>query len=437
MFPVALVLGWSLAMHWLIAGQIVSGNPFAAAVWVLALGLMAGQMVLCWCQKPFTTTPEQDAELDLLHVAVVVPCKNEAPAIIDRVLYSIAGQTRLPQHVIVVDDGSDAKECDYGEVREWWEAHMPCRFTWIRQENAGKRRAQAPAWRHDWDAGIWVTIDSDSALEDRALEEALKPFASHEVVSVTGLETAYNHSRNLLTRAVSARALSFQLSAMSAQSVAGGSVLINPGAFSLYRGWLIRKVMGAYLGETFLGVPVTLGDDTALTTFALTEGKAVHQPTAISMNVYPQTLSHHLRQWTRWMRASAFRTLWRVRYLFRCAPYGWVFTVWQIWATLTGAAIAIAIPAGWPATRPIAVAMGLSLLVLPFSLAVRLACVSRSDQGRWQKLGAIALLPFAALWFLLVLRQVRWYGMATCHRQGWVTRGKVEVFADTCEKVDA
>jgi hyaluronan synthase len=39
----------------------------------------------------------------------------------------------------------------------------------------------------------------------------------------------------------------------------------------------------------------------------------------------------------------------------------------------------------------------------------------------------VALLPFAALWYLLVLRQIRFYGMATCHRQGWITRKKVEV----------
>ena len=39
----------------------------------------------------------------------------------------------------------------------------------------------------------------------------------------------------------------------------------------------------------------------------------------------------------------------------------------------------------------------------------------------------IALMPVAALWYLLVLRQIRFYGIATCHRQGWVTRKKVEV----------
>ncbi len=39
----------------------------------------------------------------------------------------------------------------------------------------------------------------------------------------------------------------------------------------------------------------------------------------------------------------------------------------------------------------------------------------------------IALMPVAAVWYLLVLRQIRFYGIATCYRQGWVTRKKVEV----------
>ena len=60
-------------------------------------------------------------------------------------------------------------------------------------------------------------------------------------------------------------------------------------------------------------------------------------------------------------------------------------------------------------------------------MALRLVTVSRSDL-RWPAwLASTALLPFAALWYLLVLRQIRFYGMATCHRQGWVTRKKVEV----------
>jgi hyaluronan synthase len=400
-------------------------SPWLLVMWGISLGFVLLQLVLAWRQKPFTVTRRQGVQLAALKVTVVIPCYNEDPAILDRTIYSLFRQTRLPGHVVIVDDGST---CDYTAVRTRWEQQRSAgtRFTWIRQTNAGKKHAQAAAWACDPDADVFVTIDSDSALDQRAIEEGLKPFADPGIVSVAGLEMAYNFGTNLLTRAIAARSLGFQLFAMSAQSTANGNVIINPGAFSLYRAWLIRKIVPAYLGETFFGVPVTLGDDTALTMFALSHGRAVHQPTAVSMPVYPETLSHHLRQWTRWMRASTIRTFWRIRYL-PIRSYGWVFVVYQQWAFFASVAVSVAIPLAWPASRNLAIAGGIALLVWPWAVAVRLATVRRSDQGLGAKLAGIALMPVAALWYLLVLRQIRFYGIATCYRQGWVTREKVEV----------
>ena len=400
-------------------------SPWLLAMWGISVGFVLVQLVLAWRQKPFTVTRRQSAQLAAMKVTVVIPCYNEDPPILDRTIYSLFRQTRLPEHVVVVDDGSTS---DYTTVRARWEQLRPAgtQFTWVRQANAGKKHAQATAWACDLDADVFVTIDSDSALDQRAIEEGLKPFADPGIVSVAGLEMAYNYGKNLLTRAIAARSLGFQLFAMSAQSTANGNVIINPGAFSLYRAWLIRKIVPAYLGETFFGVPVTLGDDTALTMFALCNGRAVHQPTAVSMPVYPEKLSHHLRQWTRWMRASTIRTFWRIRYL-PIRSYGWVFVVYQQWSFFASVAVSLAIPLAWPATRSLAIAGGIALLVWPWAVAVRLATVRRSDQSLGAKLAGIALMPVAAMWYLLVLRQIRFYGIATCYRQGWVTRKKVEV----------
>ncbi len=90
---------------------------------------------------------------------------------------------------------------------------------------------------------------------------------------------------------------------------------------------MIRDIVPAYLEETFLGLgPVLLGDDAALTLFARGRGKAVQQPTAFALTMYPETLSHHFRQWIRWMRGSTIRNCWRVRYL-PLTSWGWWFTV--------------------------------------------------------------------------------------------------------------
>jgi hyaluronan synthase len=395
---------------------------------VFTLLFIVIQLVLAWLQKPVTVSRREQEELDRLYVTVVIPCYNEDPQILDRTIVSLMRQTRLPDHIEVVDDGSTV---DYAELREFWLAYHPAgvRFTWVRQQNAGKKHAQAVTFTTDRDAHIFVTIDSDSALDRRAIHEGLKPFADKRVVSVAGLETAINIDRNVLTRAIGHRSLVFQLFAMSAQSVARGSVLINPGAFSLYWAPLIRKIVPAYVGETFFGVPVTLGDDTALTMYALLHGRAVHQPTAVSLPVYPETVAHHLRQWTRWMRASTIRMLWRLRYL-PVTSYGWIFTVYTVGSFLTSVAVTLAIPLAWPGTQHLLFASLAAMVIWPVSISLRLATVRRSDQGTLSRLIGVVLLPAAALWYVIVLRQIRFYGIATCWRQGWVTRQHVEVRLD-------
>jgi len=423
--PVIAIVGGSIYLHQSGLNNRILSDPVLLCTWVVTVAFILLQLVLAWCQRPFTVNRRQRAELDQLRVTVVIPCYNEDAKILDRTIASLMRQTRLPDHIEVVDDGSTV---DYTEIREWWLDNSPrgVRFSWVRQRNAGKKHAQAVTFTSDHDAHIFVTIDSDSALDRRAIEEGLKPFADPRVVSVAGLETAINIDKNLLTRAIGHRSLVFQLFAMSAQSVARGSVLINPGAFSLYWAPLIRKIVPAYLGETFFGTPVTLGDDTALTMFALLHGRAVHQPTAVSMPVYPETLTHHLRQWTRWMRASTIRMLWRIRYL-PILSYGWFFTVYTICALFTSVAITLAIPLAWPATESLVFASLVALVVWPWAISLRLATVHRSDQSFLNKFIGVALLPVAALWYLIVLRQWRFYGIATCWRQSWVTREQVEV----------
>jgi hyaluronan synthase len=225
---------------------------------------------------------------------------------------------------------------------------------------------------------------------------------------------------------MAARSLAFQLFAMASQSVAGGQVLIAPGAFSLFRGGLLRDVKDAYVGETFAGIPVTLGDDTMLTFFALMRGRVVQQPSAVCFPAYPERLSHHLRQWTRWMRASTIRQVWRLRYL-PLASYGFWFSVWQLGAFTAGVAATAFVIVAWPASVPLLYGALGGLLGWPLILASRLFCVRRSDQSWLGVWAGVALMPFAALWYLLVLRQIRFYGMWTAARQGWVTRKKVEV----------
>jgi hyaluronan synthase len=392
-------------------------------LWALGFSWMGWQWAGSWLDKPYTLGRGQEQVLPKLAVTVIIPVYNEDPVVVDRVLFALSRQTRLPGRVIVVDDGSTV---DYEAVRRHWEQCGPP-LTWLRQENAGKKHAQAAAFGYDDCADIFVTIDSDTALERRALDEGLKPFADPRVQSVAGFEVAANQGVNWLTKTASVRTLSFQIAACGVQSFFG-DILVNRGAFALYRAQLLREVAYAYTHETFFGVPVRLGDDAALTLFARGRGRTVQQSSAFSFTMYPETLSHHFRQWIRWMRGTLIRDFWRLRYL-PVGSYGYAFTCINSVAFLATSAYPILVAVEWPRSDHFAATGLLAMFAWATVTSLRLLCVRRSDQTWLEHVGTLAYYPAALLWQTLVLRPLRLYGMATWRRQGWITRNEVEVRA--------
>jgi len=390
-------------------------------LWSVGFAWMGLQWVLSWLDKPRKVTPREQRRLNVMRVTVIIPLYNEDPQVVDRVLYALSRQTRRPNRVEVVDDGSTV---DYTAVRRHWQMNG-LDLSWRRQANAGKKHAQALAIRNDHDADIFVTIDSDTALESRALEEGLKPFADPRVQSVAGIEVAANPQANWLTRTASTRSLFFQVTACGVQS-AFGEILVNRGAFALYRAQLLRDIVPAYTHETFLGMPVLLGDDAALTMFARGRGRTVQQPSAFGFTMYPETLSHHFRQWIRWMRATLIRDCWRLRYL-PLASYGWWYTVINTVTFLALTATPLLILAQWPVSAHFAAAGILAMFGWACVSSLRLLCVRRSDESWLQWIGTLAYYPAAQLWGIFVLRPLRFYGIATWRRQGWATRQQVEV----------
>ena len=404
---------WYL-IHW-------TNYRLVTVIWTISFAVVAIQWIMAWFEKPYTTTATSQRRLDRMKVTVNIPVWNEEPVVLDRVLYALFHQTRLPNRVDVVDDGSTKES--YAEVRDYWLGHHPrsVQFNWGQFPNVGKKRAQARTFSSDPDADIFVTLDSDTTLALNALEEGLKPFADRSVYSVAGIELAWNYGQSLLTRIKGVNALIWQFVTCSAQNVAGGSVLVNRGTFALYRGNMIRETLPAYVGETLFGHPVMLGDDTMLTLFALGRGRAVQQVSAACFALYPETLSHTLRQWTRWMRGTAVRTLWRFRHL-PLSSFGWWYTMLTTWGYLAFVSVVVGIIADWPSSRSFALTALYISASWMWIVATRMFAVRRSDQRWIDRLEAFALVPAAIMWLTVVLRPMRLYGQLTMLRQGWVTR---------------
>jgi hyaluronan synthase len=400
-------------------------------VYAVTFAFLALQAVLYHLERPKRCTPRQKRQLDAMRVDVSVPVYQEDTGYLRATLASLLQQTRLPNAVHVVDDGSTI---DYTEVRAWFEdaaTRAGVAVTWQRQANAGKRHAQGAAVRVSPAAQVYVTVDSDARLDERALEQLLIPLADPRVQSVAGIVLAANNRANLLARFTDLYYVTGQLTDRSSLS-AVGSVLVNSGVLAAYRAEILRDNLDGYLSETIAGRPVTFSDDSMLTLYALLRGKTVQQPTAIVYTAMPERVGHAVRQYLRWMRGSTIRSLWRLRYLPPARIAYWLHLarwVQMALATVVFAYLFIARPLAGQAP-PWTVA--LVPVLIGYAQGLRYLTIRRPDEPLRSQLFTWTLAPLAVLWAWTVLRAVRWYAMTTCLKTGWGTRQNgAEVALDT------
>jgi len=398
------------------------GGRFAT-IYTLAFVILVWQVCLYSLERPKKVTPRQARQLDKLFCTVPVPLFNEAPEYIRACLESILAQSRRPQWVFVVDDGSTV---DYTVIEAWFlttARQAGVKATWLRTENGGKRQAQGHVVRATADVtDVYITVDSDANLATNAVEELLKPLADARAQSVAGIVLAENNRKNLLTRFTDLWFVTGQLVDRSAASTMG-AVLVNSGVLAAYRAALVVDNLDGYLNESFFGRRIEFSDDSMLTIYALERGRCVQQPSAFAFTAMPETLSHHVRQMLRWDRGAFIRSWWRFKYLkldgyaYWGHFFGWVqmalsstiflvlFVVWPV-ESLTFNPLLLLIP--------VLVGYGQSLRYLSFR---------RTDEPAWSQLLTFALAPVATLWSFFVLRALRWYAIATCLKTGWGTRG--------------
>jgi len=427
--------------HVLVAVQFSEVTPghFATA-YAAAFLMLAWQVALYVVDRPKQVTPRQQAQLDKLRVAVPIPAYNEDPELLRACLASLLNQTRMPQIIYVVDDGSKDSSA-YTAVKGWFmqaAKEAGVHGIWKRKENEGKRHAQGMVFKHLFQqADLFLTTDSDAIFAPNAIEELLKPLADPRVQSVAGIVVAENARKNLLTRFTDLLYVTAQLVDRAAMSVMD-SVLVNSGPIAVYRAELIWDNLHGYLNETFMGRPVTFSDDSLLTLYARERGRTVQQSSAYVFSAMPENVSHHLRQFLRWMRGSTIRSIWRFRYLPLTGYAYWMhfmrwFQVVLTTVVFVGVFVVVPVRTGhfsfWLLMVPVLVGYAQSLRYLTFT---------RSDESVWSQLGTFALAPVAMLWSFTVLRIVRLYAMATCAKTGWGTRQKgVEVSLSVKDVVPA
>lgn len=337
-------------------------------------------------------------------VVVIVPTYNEDPALLHWCLQSLVTQTREPDAIVVVDDGSA------WPIRKF--AHPL--ITYKRQTNQGKRAAQINGLRGYEDYDFVVTVDSDSILEHSAIEHLLRVISDPTVQAVTGNMLVSNWRANLLTRLVDLEVVAGNLMSRSMRSRAG-AVAPTSGPLALYRGHVVFDNAEDYLTSG------TFSDDRRLTHYALRLGRVVVCEEAFAYMHMPETLRTTWRQRLRWFKGQMLYLGWEIRNLTGAALY------LRVWGTVLMALLPILLI--WvmivlPAAYGIVFLKGwvywLGLLWLgnlPYVLR-RPSMRLFTRFSHWLFLTPL-LIPFQ--W--LLIRPVMYLAVIKRRESGWLTRG--------------
>lgn len=428
-----LVIGWLLHHTAVLAGLIDYPAAYPVLFTLLFL-LMGQQLLMSWFEKPFDITPEQHNIVRQLKIGIVVPLYNEDESILLRNLFALLDQSRRPTRIVVVNDGSLNRQTGeailYESVKNEWVAaaeRAGVSTLWLYQSNAGKRHAQVTGFRHLTDVDIIVTVDSDSMLDHYAIEEGVKPFIRTEVMSVGGVNIGINTHTNFLTRLSDLLHVQWQLVARGAQN-AGGNITVNSGRLAFYRAKICLDNIEAYLGETFFGRRVEYSDDSMLTMFALSQGRAVQQTTSITFTWHPENFDYLMRQRLRWMRGWFIRSFWRFRYL-PVKGYAFWSEAFDMLRLVLGTVVTVLVLIVRPVMfdRPLVWTLFVVPIVMTYLTSVKHLTIWHSDQSTHQRVLTFAMAPLVLIWAWLILRPLRLYAMATWFKTGWGTREVIEV----------
>lgn len=418
----ALLTGWLLRHIYALTIPEASASSLAL-VWFTSFLAIMWTLVLAMLEKPrVIRTVSQQKYLDSLSVAVLIPAYNEDEQLLQACIQSIITQSRLPDIITVVDDGSTS---DYQSVRDWLATlngrYPTIKLYWKRTANSGKRHAQVVGMMAASDADIYITVDSDTVLDHYAIEEGLKPFVDSRIQSVAGVCLPLNVSDNLLTRFTGLWETIWQIVERSSQSTMN-CVTVNTGILAFYRAETIRPYIKSYLTETFFGNTVKFSDDSLMTLYALSSGRTIQQPSSLSFSAVPNKYSHHIRRYVRWMRGSFIRTWWRFKYLPLTSYVYWLHLFRWVQFALSLVVVTVILKSGMLTDTSVLPYLIAVPIILSYIQSLRYFTIKRNDESRGQQILTYLTAPIAMLWLLTVLRVTKWYAYATVFKTGWGTR---------------
>jgi len=337
-------------------------------------------------------------------VLAIVPCYNEDSHLVHAVVRSLLRQSILPDEIHVVDDGSAVPLETFDDPLVTWH-HVP---------NGGKRHAQAHVLQrftpNDFD--FVFTVDSDSVVDDDALEHLLRAMRDERVQAATGMILMRNWNENLLTRLTDINVVTSCLVFRMLRSWFG---VVSPtsGALALYRSRVIYDNLYDYLHSG------TVGDDRRMSFYALLRGQVVGVTESVVCTELPSTWHDVFMQRMRWSKSAWLGVGFVMTNLPLLAMFFYVLPLvfCLIWPFAVSALVTLAVRDGNPV-----VYFGLLWWVVCSITQTALYSLYRPGFTTRQRWLQFALSPVYPLFGLLVLRPAAYWALTKLRSNAWHTR---------------
>lgn len=347
-------------------------------------------------------------------VSIVIPCKNEQNSI-ERTIRKCfeADYPKDKIEVIIINDGSTDNTIG---VLNRLKPEFPNLTIIDWKENRGKRHGMAAGIKIA-KGEIILQLDSDSYIDPKTFRFIVEPFQNPEIGAVCAHADPENADTNILTKMQAAYYfMSFRI--LKAAESTFATVFCCSGCSSAYRRSLIRPIMDEWLNEKFLGLPVTWGDDRALTNWVLKLGfKTIYTNETQAYTICPDTFRQFIKQQIRWKKGWFVNSLFASRFIFKKEPFVSVTYFFPLIAvTLLTPFIALRAFVFNPIFRHV---MPWYYIFGVFLVSVVITCYYRlvaKNNKYW---------PYLFVWSginMIFLSFILFYALATIQNRKWMTR---------------
>ena len=348
-------------------------------------------------------------------VSFVIPCKNEEGAIRKTVTKCFeADYPKDKLEVIVINDGSTDRT---QEILEELQIEYPSLIVVNWKINQGKRYGMAEGFKRS-NGDIIVQLDSDSYIRPEYFRALIEPFKNKEIGAVCAHADPENSDYNLMTKMQTAYYfMSFRI--LKAAESTYGTVFCCSGCSSAYRREAVMPVLDVWLNETFLGLPVTWGDDRGLTNWVIKGGyRTIYTDNAKATTIVPTTLKQFIKQQIRWKKGWFVNSYFVSKFIWKKEPfvafaYFYPLTLVTILTPFMATRAILYVPFAKNSTSFVFYITGVLLIAAIITLFYRFVA---KENKYW---------PYLFIWSginTIILSFLLFYALATIQDRKWGTR---------------